>query len=457
MTQTAERLELECSILGSAIRQSELLPQVVTGLTEEDFGHDVTRSIFLALHALFLRKSPVDRITVVQELGSDDYGEFITRCIELRIPPGNLPAYLQLLRERSRLDEIKDHAAAISLMENLREVSPALEAINTLMMTRRQWKGQSLADAVNAFCDRQTDETPVSFLATGFEKLDRELYVQPGDFVVLGGEPSSGKTMLATQFAVTLAKAGHRVGFFSLETSPEKLTDRIMAQQSQVPLASVKQKALTSEEWGAVSRTAQSLYSLPMDIIPASGMTVADIQAYALAQRYDVIFADYLQIIDGKSDSRYESVTKVSIGLHTLAQSHGIAVFALAQLSRPERQQKKDTRVKAPTMHDLRESGQVEQDADVVLLLYKDNPDGRYDLPRRLKIAKNKEGRLDTFDLAFHGATLTFTESEPDHWVYAEAANQKKNGELIRGKEKPAAPEDDTKFEQLSAFIKETF
>lgn len=460
MKQTAERLELECSILGTAIRTGECTAEILTSLTVEDFGHDVTKSIFAALRALFARGSPIDRITVIHELGSDDYGEFIDGCIRTRLPQTNLSVYLQLLRERSRLDEIKDHATAISLMENLKEVTPALEAINTLMMARRQWKGIGMLDAMNSFVDRLSDSTPPVFLKTGFQRLDAELYMQPGDMVVIGGEPSSGKTVLATQFAVTLAKAGYRVGFFSLETSAEKLTDRIMAQQGQIPLSGIKQKALSPEEWKKAAETAQSLSGLALEIIPAAGMSVSDIQAYSLARSFDVIFVDYLQIIADASESRYEAVTRISIALHTLSQSNGITVFALAQLSRPEKPKRtKDGKLEAyaPTMHDLKESGQVEQDADIVLLLYKERYDGQYDSPRKLKIGKNKEGRLKIIDLKFTGSTLTFSEDEPDHWVYAEAANQKKNGELIRGREKPSAPADDTKFEQLSAFIKETF
>lgn len=201
------------------------------------------------------------------------------------------------------------------------------------------------------------------------------------------------------QFALALTDK-YRVGYFTLETNQKKLTDRLVAHMAQVPLSLIKECRLDGEDARRAVDAAKRLSRLDLDIISASGMTVRDIQAVTLNKRYQVIFVDYLQIISAQGKNRYEQVTNISIGLHTLAQSHGVAVFALAQLSRPE---KTNGKLQPPNMASFRESGQLEQDADAALLLWPADPnDNRSN--RVLKIAKNKENERDKLELAFSGS-----------------------------------------------------
>lgn len=212
------------------------------------------------------------------------------------------------------------------------------------------------------------------------------MYTEPGDFVILGGYPSAGKTMLATQFAVSMAST-RRVGIFSLETRDRKLYDRIISQAAKIPFDRIKRHDLRSEDFTAAANFGNEAERLQLDIIDAAGMSVADIQAISLVRHYNVIFIDYLQLLQGPGDKRFEVVTNISLALHTMAGTTGITVVALAQLTRPEKGRKN----LSPTMSSLRESGQLEQDADAVFLVYLDDDDEPAG-DRILKIGKNKEG-----------------------------------------------------------------
>lgn len=257
------------------------------------------------------------------------------------------------------------------------------------------------------FYSRREGKRP-EYLHWGFAALDAALYAESGDFIVVGGYPSAGKTLLSLQFGLTLAEK-YRVGFFSLETSPQKLVDRIMSHLSKVPLAKIKRWDLNEVDYTALADAATTLSTRQFDCIDAGGMTVRDIQAVALNKRYQVILVDYLQLVIDAGKGRYEQVTNISQGLHTLARVNGITVIALAQLRRPE---KENGKPKPPTMADFRESGQIEQDADIAMLLWPSDPNDNRSA-RVLKVGKNKEGERLKMDLDFDGAIQTLTPHVP--------------------------------------------
>jgi replicative DNA helicase len=165
---------------------------------------------------------------------------------------------------------------------------------------------------------------------------------------------------------------------------------------------------MTEQDFALVTEAVETYRKLPLEYIEAAGMSVREVQAIALRRKFDVIFVDYLQLLRGEGQSRYEIVTEISVALHTLAQKFGLLVVALAQLSRPAKGSK-DT----PDMASLRESGQIEQDADVIMLLYLTDPkDNRGE--RTLKLAKNKDGEHAQLRFAFDGAVQRFTHQAPD-------------------------------------------
>lgn len=434
-----DRAELEYSIVGAMIHDREVTGRLLPILTRADFAQEALGTVFDALRQLFNTNAPIDRLTVLQQCG-DDYHELLEAALAHRAMPSNAEYYAAMLRDRARTASISAAALELALLPETEHsaVPDILSRINALSVTRSQWQGVTMSDAVTAFFDLHGQDKKTEFLDFGFHLLNRKLYCEPGDFIILAGEPSSGKTALAAQMAFSLAEK-HRVGFFTLETSSAKLTDRMMARASGVPLAHIKENQLTDIEWEKLARTANLLQHVQIEQIPASGMTVSDIRSYSLARHYDVIIVDYLQIIKPANPraGRYEQVTQISIDLHTAAQENHITILALAQLSRPEKSKKKP---EPPSMHDLKESGQIEQDADAVLLLYNKDRNS-YTCNRILKIGKNKEGERDTFELGFDGATQTFNENPPDA-----------DDQHIRRHAKPYKDTDDSKVFHQNTF-----
>lgn len=397
--------ELQYTIVGTLMQEPEKVGETLTRLSVADFPDRPTRGIYAAIGDLHFSGAPIDAITVLDKAG-DEYGEAILYARQQYTT--DLDYCVGQLLEKSRMRTVQTLAGQIETADNLEAVERLVGKLNAAMAERQRVTIVKSGDAALEFCNSQSAPAP-SYYRWGFARLDQSLYVEQGDFVVIGGYSSAGKTLLSLQFAKTLAET-RRVGYFTLETSPKKLTDRLIAHMGRIPLSAIKNHNLNDEQWTAAAQAANDLSLLHLDFVPASGMTVRDIQAIALSQRYEAIFIDYLQLIQAKGGSRYEIVTNISSGLHTMAQAHGITVIALAQLSRPE--QSKDGKQPAPSMHSFRESGQIEQDADVALLLYQTNPND-YRSRRMLKCGKNKDGERFALELDFDGPLQTLSVPQP--------------------------------------------
>jgi replicative DNA helicase len=243
---------------------------------------------------------------------------------------------------------------------------------------------------------RKLDDKP-EYISTGLKVLDNNLHLVPGNFVVIGGRPSAGKTALSLQIAASMAKQNYTVYYFSLETSKRKLGARLMANQIYCPLDTVKNKAVSLNEIDGQAKNMK----MPLYIRSAAGKNVAWMKAQALRKKAQVIFVDYLQLIhETGAKDRYAAITAISIALHELAQTTGIVVVALAQLNRNPSKPGA-----TPTNSDLRESGQIEQDADAIILLSGDNPD-KY----LFRLSKNKEGEIGDLPITFNKQIQRFQE-----------------------------------------------
>lgn len=397
---------IEYTILGTVLMDPKHTGEVVAALSPEHFSSLGTRGLFEAISALHFRGAPVDPVTVTQEAGAD-YEVAVREALQYWIAPSDLPYYCEMLKEQGQLHRVQAEAMCLTTAETLPEVQACLDRLNGLMVSRKGVEILSAAEAASDFYDRQKGEKP-EYLHWGFDRLDADLYAELGDFIVVGGYPSAGKTLLSLQFALTLAEKC-RVGYFSLETSPRKLVDRIMSHLAKVPLKKIKERDLNEADYAALVEAAGKLSTQKFDCIDAGGMTVRDIQAVALNKRYQVILVDYLQLVIDAGKGRYEQVTNISQGLHTLARANGITVIALAQLRRPEKDKGKP---KPPTMADFRESGQIEQDADIAMLLWPSDPNDNHS-GRVLKVCKNKEGERLKMDLDFDGAIQTMVPHVP--------------------------------------------
>lgn len=398
--------QTEYAVIGALLIDQSGIGEVVEKLKPDALSIKPLRDVYEAIVKLHFDSSPISAASVLNAVGSD-YEPIIKQAVEFApFARSDVPFYAGVLMEQSRLGRIKATAAELAASETMEAANASMGALNGLMVTRSAVRAVSAEDAATEFCSRMT-ATP-EYLAWGVPAIDGKVFAERGDLILLGGYPSAGKTLLAVQFALCLSNT-YRVGFFSLETSARKLTDRVMSHMSQIPLTKIKRRDLNDADWVAIAAASADLSKLQFSIVEASGMSVHDIQAVSLNQRFDIIFVDYLQLINEKGKDRYETVTNISQRLHTFSQSSGVAVIALSQLSRPEKQTGKP---KPPTMASFRESGQIEQDADVAFILYPSDPDNNYST-RILKIAKNKEGEKAKIEFDFDGATQTMRVHEP--------------------------------------------
>ena len=249
---------------------------------------------------------------------------------------------------------------------------------------------------------RKLDDKP-EYISTGLRVLDNNLHLVPGNFVVIGGRPSAGKTALSLQLACEIAKSGRKVAYFSLETDPDTLYARIIANQLGVPLHTVKNKTVSINELDRLA----DIKKYPLFVRSAAGKSVGWIRTQSIRMQAKVVFIDYLQLIhQAGAKDRYSAVTEISMALHEFAQSTGTLVVALAQLNR------ETARAGIPpTAADLRESGQIEQDADAIILLAqnvttKKRPEQHY----HFALEKNKEGNVGSLDITFQMETQQFKE-----------------------------------------------
>ena len=236
-----------------------------------------------------------------------------------------------------------------------------------------------------------------------------------GDVVIIGGYPSDGKTALALQMAMRMAREW-RVGFFSLETDRSKVTDRVIAALNDISFTAIKRRELTDKDWERFAAKSAAASALKFRLIEAAGWGVSDITSAAEAYDFDVVVIDYVQLIRPSSTRimRSEQVAEISRELHAFAQSRKKLVIELAQLTREDRvavPKKGKPQQNEPRMSDLKESGQLEQDADMIFMIYRPVEGGDYNptTSRFLRIVKNKEGLLLRTLLWFDGDKQTFT------------------------------------------------
>ena len=323
---------LQYTIIGTLIADPKLIGETLTKLLPSDFSSLAARGLYETIAAMHLAESPITTFTVLDKAG-EEYGEAILEAS--RLYTDDLDYYLNEVRKKSKIADIQKIAAQLASTDDVASIEKLLARLNGMGCNRRTVKCISAYDAAIDFINSKC-EAPPEYFKWGISELDQKLYVEAGDFVVVGGFPSAGKTMLSLQFANKLSDT-KRVGYFSFETSPRKLFDRLISHVAQIPLASIKKHEMQSHEWAAAAHAARILSEKKIDFISASGMTVRDVRAISLNQRYEVVFIDYLQLVSSHGANRYEEVTNISKDLHVFAQENGMTVVALAQLSRPEK------------------------------------------------------------------------------------------------------------------------
>lgn len=422
--------EAQRAVLGSLLMApDQCAGQIFQGATPACFSDPAMRHVYEAALAVWERNEPLDAVTVLSQAGSD-YQKLIIECMEMTPTWLNFDAYLQICRKEARLSSMRTAALAITTAETEAEALEAFEKLGQAVQGAGRGRRITLSEMIGSYLDAMHSSTPVDYLDWGFEKLNKTLFVSRGQFGVIAADSSSGKTALALQFAVQIAKTGKRVGFISLETPEESLRTRLMAEKqvAGIPMPRTQRKALTDEDFIQAGEAGMRLSGIVMDTF-LGYYSLQEIRAVTVQNRLDVIFIDYLQLINGPGRERWEIVTGISMALHRMAQQLGVIVIGLSQITPAVKGQK------APTKDDLRESRQLKQDADFIMMLY---PDPDEDAPanaRVLEIAKNKDGKLARLRLHFEPEYMTFSYRAPD------LNDMRAQGALAKSKayERPAA------------------
>ncbi|MGI5963653.1 MAG: replicative DNA helicase [Lawsonibacter sp.] len=410
MSQTDNQYYMaQRSVIGSLILDAPHVAGIVMHRTRPEDYTGECRTIFEACRELFQAGKPIDATTVRARVGKE-YTSLLVQLMEETPTAANVETYIDLALEQAKLAKLQGLALAMAGCVTLENAQKLVAQANRIVGDRPGVKIVNVEQGLLDFYERQ--RMSANLVPWGLERVDGTLRCEYGDFVVLGGYPSAGKTALSLQLAWAQAK-DKRVGYFSLETKPEKIIDRTVTAVCGVDFDRIKAHKLNDVDWREIEYRSTAMVGRKLEIIQAGGLSVVDIQALSLAGRYDIIYIDYLQLVaaEDRRRSDFEQVTQISKDLHTMAQTTGITVCALSQLSRP---QKGGEQEKAPGLHSLRQSGQIEQDADGVMLLYKEEPKNPRSR-RCLKIAKNKDGEAGGIAyLVFDGAHQRFQESVVD-------------------------------------------
>ena len=397
--------QAQYSVIGSLLRApDEWAGEIFQTATPSMFGNQSLRHVFEAARELWSAGTPVDPVTLGAKAGQE-YAQTIVDCVNLTPTAVNAGAYLKILREQARLSAMQVEALSISTAETVEDATESYEKIGKLLAATEDIEDYSLTEMIGMYLDRMNDPTPPDYLHFGMDRLDSALAVTPGMFLIIGADSSTGKTALALQFAVHIAKSGKRVGFFSLETPQEPLQNRILSQHqlAGIPVPSSQQKKLTDEDYTRAAQAGILSQDIPLRVIRKAN-TLEKIRARTLQRRFEVIFIDYVQLIDVQGKERFDVVTRISMGLHRMAQELGIVIVGLSQVTPPE----KGKKVKL-TVDDLRESRQLKQDADIVLLMTRSTDKDDPPEARILEVAKNKDGRRPKLRLNFDPTHMTFT------------------------------------------------
>lgn len=411
--------ELEFTLIGEILAKPEIMAECAQYLTPKSFANLNARRVYDECLKLFTQGKTIDPLTVVSAMGNekDEYKVFMLDCYRLVISMSAYASHIRLIRENSIKREVQSECFDIvSGAENLTldEIQEKLSRVLRLFDKVNDRSVKTVPEMHRELLEYLYSDD--EYIKTGFPILDKTLLISKGDYIIVGGRPSTGKTALTAQFALNMAKK-HNVVYFSLETTALKLWTRMVSNGGRVKLYDIKTKAIISSCYPNSTKTWENINSFAIEmaenarltVLSEKSFTVNQIRSAALQLKADVIIIDYLTLINDSGKTAYEKATRISTDLHILAQSENMTVIAIAQLNRASLANDE------PSMADIRESGQIEQDADAILLLSnkRDIDIGEY-AERKLYIAKNKEGVTGKIDMIFKGDYLHFQEKQPD-------------------------------------------
>jgi len=421
----------EQAVLGSMLADKDATVKAIEILKPDDFYRDDHKEIYSAMLELYGIGEPIDFLTVrsnleqrgtLEKVGSDMY---LSTLIDSVPSTSNIESYVKIVEEKAVLRSLIKAANDILAMgyASTEEVNTIIEKTEKKIfdvLQNRNSKGYSsikdiLVDTFDNIEKLYKKKSKVSGIESGFNDLDLKTSgLNPSELILVAARPAMGKSAFVLNIAHHVAMNGKvPVMIFSLEMSKEQMVNRILCSEAEVDSMKVRTGDLDSEDWVKLGTASGNLAEAPIYIDDTPGLSSAELRAKCrkakLEKDIGLVIVDYLQLMEskGKSESRQNEISEISRGLKLLSKEINIPVIALSQLSRaPEA--RPDHR---PILSDLRESGSIEQDADIVMFLYRDdyyNPDTEKKNVAEVIIAKNRSGSTGTVELAWIGKYTKF-------------------------------------------------
>lgn len=420
-----QNIDAEQAVLGAMLIKKEAVAEAMELLRDTDFYREAHRVVFAAMAELFKNNAAVDLITLTEQLKKDDTFEkaggmsFVTALANAVPTAANLVFHAKIVREKSQLRELINAATEIAgkAYEDEDDIAAIMdEAEKRILAVAGRTNGGGfvpikdiLLETFRILENRAINKGALTGLPSGFTDLDRlTTGFQPSDLILVAARPSMGKTAFTLNIAANVAiREKKTVAFFSLEMSKEQLVQRLLCSESGIDSQLLRRGELESE-WVQLLKVAGRINDAPIFIDDTPGITVMELRSKARRLKADnelaLIVIDYLQLMQGRGpksgDNRQQEISEISRSLKALARELSVPVIALSQLSRSV----ESRQIKRPMLSDLRESGSLEQDADLVMFLYREDyytEDTENKNITEVIIAKHRNGPIDTVKLFF--------------------------------------------------------
>ena len=430
-------VEAEQAVIGSMLTDMEAVISSIEVLKPEDFYREDNKLIYTAMVNLYSRSEPIDLITVKSELESmgkfDQVGgiEYLAELPEKVPTTANASKYIKIVEEKSTLRRLIKTANEIIELgydptEDLEDIMEGAEKKIFNLMQDKNQKGYTpikdvLVDSFTNLEELYNRKQHITGVPTGFIDLDyRTAGLHGSEFILIAARPAMGKSAFVLNIAANAAlKANVPVAIFSLEMSKEQMVNRMLCSEAMVDSNKVRTGKLEEEDWAKLAEAIGPLSEAEIYIDDTPGISITEIRARCrklkLEKNIGLVIIDYLQLVQGSSKralgSREQEIAEISRSLKILAKELDVPVIALSQLSRAV-EQRPDHR---PMLSDLRESGSIEQDADIVMFLYRDdyyNEDSEKKDIAEVIIAKQRSGSTGTVDLRWMGSYTKFVNLE---------------------------------------------
>lgn len=435
--QMPQSTEAEQAVIGSMLIDPACIPEVIEQLRPDDFYADENRRIFETIYSMFNGALKIDAVTVLDELRAqgayDEAGgrAYLMQLMDVTPTAANVREYAKIVRDKSMLRAIAGAASEIQSLAfegagSAADIAELAEQKIYNVRHGREIKGLSHIKNVIMDLYAKLDElsqsgNDIPGIPTGFHDLDHALTgLNKSDLILIAARPGMGKTAFALNLALNAAKSSKKdVVVFQLEMSKDQLASRFLSNEALIESQKLKTGNLEQDDWVKIARASNVLAKTRIYVDDNPAITVAEIKAKCrrLGEGLGLIVIDYLQLMQSggrRNDNRTQEVAEISRGLKIMAKELNVPVVCLSQLSRAS-EQRADKR---PMLSDLRESGAIEQDADIVLFIYRDdyyNEDSEDKNVAEIIIAKNRHGATGTVNLQWIGQYTTFSNQDRIH------------------------------------------